>query len=68
MWNIFRPVTLTDKLYNKFVDTGYVPERIIRLLALKIIKAETLTKEEMAVFIEYTSAIEDMIKVLAKEK
>jgi hypothetical protein len=68
MWNIFRPVTLTDKLYQNFVDTGYVPERIIRLLALKIIKAETLTKEEMAVFIEYTSAIEDMIKVLAKEK
>ena len=68
MWNIFRPVTLTDKLYKNFVDTGYVPERIIRLLAFKIIKAETLTKEEMAVFIEYTSAIEDMIKVLAKEK
>jgi hypothetical protein len=68
IWNIFRPVTLTDKLYKNFVDTGYVPERIIRLLAFKIIKAETLTKEEMAVFIEYTSEIEDMIKVLTKQK
>ena len=68
MWNIFRPVTLTDKLYNKFVDTGYVPERILRLLAFKIIKGETLTRKEMAVFIEYTSEIEDMIKVIAKDK
>jgi hypothetical protein len=68
MWNIFRPVTLTDKLYENFVDTGYVPERIIRLLAFKIVKAEALTKEETAVFIEYASEIEDMIKFIAKEK
>ena len=67
MWNIFRPVTLTDKLYKNFVDTGYVPERIIRLLALKIVKAEALTQEETAVFIEYTSEIEDMIKVLTEK-
>lgn len=68
MWNIFKPVTLTDKLYKNFVDTGYVPDQIIRLLAFKIIKAESLTQEETAVFIEYASEIEDMIKFIAKEK
>jgi|688.fasta_scaffold1097022_2 hypothetical protein len=62
-----KPIELTDNLYKIFVDTGYVPERIIRLLAFKIIKTETLTQEEMAVFIEYTSEIEDAIKVLTKE-
>lgn len=68
MRNIFKPVNLTDKLYKNFVDTGYVPDKIIRLLAFKIVKTEPLTKEETAVFIEYASEIEDMIKFIAKEK
>jgi hypothetical protein len=68
MLDIIKPVALTDKLYKKFIDTGYVPEKIIRLLAFKIVKAEALTKEETAVFIEYVSEIEDMIKFIAKEK
>ena len=68
MLDIVKPVALTDKLYKKFIDTGYVPGRILRLLAFKIIKSERLTQEETAVFIEHASKIEDMIKVLSKVK
>lgn len=65
--DIFR-VRLTNRVYDKFVDTGIVPERIIRMLAFKIIKGETLSQREMAVFYACTSDIEDMIKTVSKKE
>lgn len=58
---------VTTKIYNKFIDTGYVPDNIIRLLAIKIIKKELLDDKELAIFYANTSNINDLIILLSKE-
>jgi hypothetical protein len=57
---------VTDKIYNKFIDTGQVPDNIIKLLAIKLMKNETLNEKELAIFYATTSEINDMIVVLSK--
>jgi len=64
MWNPFAPTGLTEKIYQNFVDTGYVPEHIIKLLADKIASSKTLTAKEMAVYVEHAARVEDVIKSL----
>jgi len=57
---------VTDKIYNKFIDTGQVPDNIIKLLAIKLMKNETLNEKELAIFYATTSEINNMIVVLSK--
>ena len=57
---------VTDKIYNKFIDTGQVPDNIIKLLAIKLMKNESLNEKELAIFYATTSEINDMIVVLSK--
>lgn len=57
----FGPVQVTEKIYNRFIDTGFVPESTIRLLAFKIIDKKELTTEEMAIFCGKTAEVNDMI-------
>lgn len=57
---------VTTKIYNKFIDTGYVPDNIIRLLAIKLIKNEPLNDKELAIFYANTSDVNNMIVVLSK--
>ncbi len=57
---------VTDKIYNKFIDTGQVPDNIIKLLAIKLMKNETLNEKEIAIFYATTSEINNMIVVLSK--
>lgn len=67
IWNIFKPVELTDKIYNKFIDTGKVPDSIIRLIAFKIIERKVLTEKEMAVFYACTGEVENMLAKITKK-
>lgn len=59
--DFFKPVQVTDRIWNRFVDKGQVPDSIIRLLAFKTIKREKLTDREFAIFCEKTDAINNMI-------
>ena len=68
MWNPFSHIELTEKVYQNFVDTGYVPEYIIKMLAYKIARTKTLTVEEMAVYAEYAARVEDALKSLTRKK
>jgi hypothetical protein len=58
---------VTDKIYNKFIDTGHVPDVIIKLLAIKLINNETLNTKELAIFYANTSDINEMIVSFANE-
>ena len=57
---------VTDKIYNKFIDTGQVPDNIIKLLAIKLIKNETLNEKELTIFYATTSDVNNMIVILSK--
>jgi|LakMenEpi03Aug12_release.lakeMendotaPanAssembly.Ray.scaffolds.fasta_scaffold316409_3 hypothetical protein len=58
---LFGPVQVTDRIWNRFVDSGKVPDSIIRLLAFKTMKREKLTDREFAIFCAKTDAINNMI-------
>ena len=58
---------VTDKIYNKFIDTGQVPDVIIKLLAIKLINNEVLNAKELAIFYANTSDINEMIVSFANE-
>lgn len=58
---------VTDKIYNKFIDTGQVPDIIIKLLAIKLINNEALNAKELAIFYANTSDINEMIVSFANE-
>ena len=57
---------VTDKIYNNFIDTGQVSDNIIKLLAIKLIKNETLNEKELAIFYATTSDVNNMIVILSK--
>jgi hypothetical protein len=62
----FQPVRVTDKISNRFVDTGRVPDDIIRLLAIKVMGAKTLSDNEQAIFFVKTSEVNEMIIRISK--
>jgi hypothetical protein len=49
--DFFKPVQVTDRIWDRFIDKGQVPDSIIRLLAFKTIKREKLTDREFAIFL-----------------
>lgn len=67
MWNPFKFYRLTKIIYRNFVDTGYVPTYIVELIAYKIVHDMPLTVEEMAVYAEYATKVEDTIKSFTKK-
>ena len=68
MWfNFFNRVEVTDRVYKKYIDTGRAPEKIIKLLARKVMKNEKLNEKEMAIFFGMTSEINQMIVALSKK-
>jgi hypothetical protein len=64
---LFKRVGVTDKIYKKFIDTGKVPNDIIRLLAFKVIENKKLDKQEMVIFFGMTSEVNEMIVALSKK-
>lgn len=65
--NFFKPVEVTEKIYQKFIDTGKVPRSIIHLLAIKIIDGRELNEMEFAIFSNKTSEINNLITEIKKD-
>jgi hypothetical protein len=57
----FSPIKVTKRIWDRFVDSGEVPVSIIRLLAFKTMKGESLTDQEFAIFCSKTAEVNDMI-------
>lgn len=64
---LFRRGSVSDRVYKVFIDTGKVPSRIIRLLALKVMKNKKLNEKETAIFFGITSEVNQMIVVISKK-
>lgn len=60
MFSFFR-TRVTDKIFDQFVNTGEVPDRILRMIAFKVIKREQMSNNEMAIFIGKTEDINKLI-------
>ena len=65
--NLFRKVRVTNRIYNKFIDTGKVPNNILTLLALKVIEKKELNEKELAIFFSKTSEINEVIVDISKK-
>lgn len=59
-FNLPKP-QVTERVYKKFVDTGYVSETIIILIALKMMKREDLSDLEKGIMFGKTAEINEMI-------
>lgn len=61
-----RHVLVDDKIYNLFIDTGFVPNDIINMIAIKIINKTSLNQMEMSIFYNKTNEINQEILNLQK--
>ena len=59
-------VLVDDKIYNLFIDTGFVPNDIINMIAIKIINKTSLNQMEMSIFYNKTNEINQEILNLQK--
>jgi hypothetical protein len=66
MWNLLRSVSVTEKIYNRFINTGKVSDSIIRMIAIKLMKDEELNWYELTIFYGKTTEINEMIIKLTK--
>ena len=64
---LFKRVGVTDKIYKKFIDTGKVPDDIIRLLAFRVIENKKLSQEEMTIFFGITAEVNKVIVEISKK-
>ena len=68
MFNIFRPVRVTRPIYEQFINTGRISENILRLISLKVIKAENLNEMELAIFHGKTQEINELIVQISNKE
>lgn len=61
MFNLFGPVRVTTNTYERFINTGKVPMNVLKMIAFKVIRQETLTQQEMAIFSNKTGEINELI-------
>jgi hypothetical protein len=66
--NLFGPVRVTNSTYNQFVNTGIVPLNVLKMIAFKIIRNETLTQQEMVIFTGKTAEINELIRKITNTK
>ena len=66
MFKFFR-TSVTEETYREYVNTGFVPKRIITALAKKTIGGIELTSQEFAVFCGMTAEINAEILKLTKK-
>ena len=59
-------VLVDDKIYNLFIDTGFVPNDIINMIAIKIINKTSLNQMEISIFYNKTNEINQEILNLQK--
>jgi len=66
MKTFFKYRDVTDRDWNIFIDQGLVPDRLIRIVAFKIIENKELSEREMAIFCAETGKINEMIIKVSK--
>jgi hypothetical protein len=64
----FEPTEVTNRVFNRFIDTGEVPEGVIKTLAMKIIFQRPMTDNEKCVFFAKTSEVNAMIVKLKNQE
>jgi hypothetical protein len=67
MFNLFKKPKVTEKVYNKFIDTGVVDESILKLIAIKVIESRSLSEWERCIFFDKTSEINTIIVKITKK-
>ena len=63
---IFESGNLNEKTYNKFIDTGKISVKVLKKIAVKVTKNETLNEMELTVFYAKTADINEIILKLHK--
>jgi len=63
---IFESGNLNEKTYNKFIDTGKISVKVLKKIAVKVTKNETLNEMELTVFYAKTADINEIILNLHK--
>jgi hypothetical protein len=66
--NLFGSVRVTPTTYNAYINTGKVPMNVLKMIAFKIIKNETLTQQEMVIFTGKTAEINELIRKITNTK
>ena len=56
-----RIFNISDRDFNKFVDSGEVSDSIIKCIAYKIMLRKTLSQKEMAIFTNKATKINNFI-------
>ena len=57
---------VNENIFKKFVDTGKVSSKILKMIAKKVIAQEELTTYETAIFYGMTAEINNLILKLNK--
>jgi len=68
MLNLFGPVRVTKNTYDQFINTGKVPINVLKMIAFKVIRQETLTQQENAIFVSKTKEINELIIKITNNK
>jgi len=66
--NLFGPVRVTTNTYNQYINTGKVPMNVLKMIAFKVIRQETLTQQEMSIFTGKTKEINELIIKISNNK
>lgn len=68
IFNLFGPVRVTTNTYNQYINTGKVPMNVLKMIAFKVIRQETLTQQEMVIFTGKTKEINELIIKISNNK
>lgn len=59
---------MIDNIYNNYINTGYVHDDIIKVIAIKLSKSEVLTEREFVIFGGETGRVNEMVVKIYKEQ
>ena len=62
MKKTFKYYGISNKVWDKFVDSGEIKNEFIKIISFKIIKGFKLTEREMAILCSKTSEINEIIR------
>jgi len=53
---------MTNKTWNKYVDSGEIPHFILIQIAIKLTQHKQLTKQELSIYTTHSNEIEQLLK------
>jgi len=65
---LFGSVRVTTSTYNQYINSGKVPMNVLKMIAFKIIRNETLNQQEMVIFTGMTKEINELIVKITNNK